>query len=134
MSAAVLDRLTGHVGDLGCAVVWLATFRYNRETWPDAVACSDSDLRPARLAQISKRLGLPAETVRRRATQLVAQGACAWEPAGLVVSEASLAEPGCRPLIDRSCADLVQMYATLGQFGVIARWRAESGLLIHRAA
>ncbi len=128
------DELRVYIEDLPCAMIWLETFRHNREHWPDhAPAGGDSDLRGARVAQLSSRLGLPAETVRRRVVQLVAQGACEWAGPGLIVSTASLARPECQRMIRRTGIDLVRMYASLGNLGVIAAWRAEDEPHLARA-
>jgi len=128
------DGLTASLDDLACGVIWLETFRNNREQLDDASAGDDAELRGARVSHVSDRLGMPAETVRRRAAQLVAQGACEWTRTGLVVPATALREPNRQRLIRRAGADLTRMYASLGQLGVIAAWQAEDRLTASRAA
>lgn len=59
---------------------------------PDAVR-PDAFRRPATVQQIADTLRLPYETTRRRATQLVARGACQRAGGGLIVPGAVLSSP-----------------------------------------
>jgi len=129
------DALTAYIGDPACAMIWLETFRNNREHWPDnAEAGGSAELRGARMAVISSRLGMPAETVRRRVAQLVAMGACEWDRTGLIVPATALETPEFARLAKRVGADLIRMYAALANYGVIAAWQAEGRSEISRAA
>jgi hypothetical protein len=81
------DILTGTFGDVSAAAIWLETFRSNNEARRGREYATDTiALSPVRPAAVAKKLGLPAETVRRRVAQLVAEGRCEWMREGLIAS------------------------------------------------
>ncbi|WP_309088215.1 hypothetical protein [Phenylobacterium sp.] len=111
-----VDLLTAEIGDVVDAAVWLEILRSNTaesDRGPDQRA----DRRAVRPALVARRLALPAETVRRRAAQLVSTGACDQVAAGLVISEEILARPQYAALAERNLADLRRMLAQLAQLG-----------------
>jgi hypothetical protein len=76
---------------------------------------------------ISKRLGMPAETVRRNAANLIEDGACVRWPAGYAVSEELLARPGLRTLLADNAANVQRLFAGLAERGLVQAWEQAAG-------
>lgn len=131
----MVDLLAIHVGDLVRGLILLAVLRANTETLPDEIrdggeAGPDSFVedvmrRPVRVAELSARLGVPDETVRRHAARLVKDGLCVRGPDGLVLPAHVLARPQFVQLMADNHANVARMFAALGRLGVIADWERQ---------
>jgi len=73
---------------------------------------------------IAMRLKLSAETVRRHAAELTEEGICLRAPAGLVIAEETLGQPGMRLLLAENAANVQRLMAGLAERGVIQAWDA----------
>ncbi|WP_334164954.1 hypothetical protein [Phenylobacterium sp.] len=136
----MVDLLAIHVGDLVRGLILLAVLRANTEDLtaevrgraaegPDGFT-SDAMRRPVRVAELSARLGVPEETVRRHAARLVKDRLCVRGPDGLVLPSHVLARPQFVQLMADNHANVARMFAALARLGVIAEWerqRAASG-------
>ena len=110
-------------GDLLSAAVWLELYRSNSEGLPDHVLARRHDQFTAvRVAAVASRLGLSAETVRRRVAQLVAEGRCEWTGQGVIVAPAFLEQPAFNQLAAQNARQLQRMFAALDRLGVLTTW------------
>lgn len=117
----LVDQLTSLLGAPTDAAIWLEILRSSTADGLGGVAEPASLARePVARQLIAKRLGLPAETVRRRLANLVAQGVCETAGHGVVVPAEVLARPAFLGLADRNLADLRRMFAGVAQLGVLA--------------
>ncbi|MDE2488262.1 MAG: hypothetical protein KGO51_12780 [Alphaproteobacteria bacterium] len=127
-----VENITTVFDGLVPGVVWFAVLRANTEDLPDtdrggagaseAEFIEDGRRRPVRPAEIARRLDAPAETIRRYAAELVEAGRLRRTPKGLIAPAAVLARPAALKIMKDSYADLMRMYAGLGQLGVLAEW------------
>lgn len=131
-SADYLLRLvattTAELGDVVNAAVWLEVLRSSHEHMPEAVGISMEDRRPVRITTLAKRVGIPHETARRRAAELVARGACELTREGVVLAPKVLDRPEFVRIVSANHTDLNRMFATLDQLGIVAAWEAEAGV------
>jgi hypothetical protein len=122
ISAEYMLRLvaaaTEVLGDPVSALIWFEVLRSSTEHLPDDAA-DELSARPARAAEVAKRLGLAAETVRRRLVGLVADGACLDSRQGYVTPPDLLSTGPFVQLARRNAADLTRMFAALAQLGVL---------------
>lgn len=110
----IVALATEAFGDAADAAIWFEVFRSNTEHDPRAARLgSESGRRAVTIATVARRLGVPAETVRRRLNGHIARGSCVWVPGGLVVPDAALESPAVVHLADRNLVDLKQMYVRL---------------------
>lgn len=132
----IVDLLSQHIGDLTRGVIFLDVLTANTEGLPDH-ECGDDDgldaasfvpdhrRKPVRVATLSARLGIPEETVRRQAANLVTDGLCVRRPDGLLVPAATLARPRALGLMADNSAYVGRMFAGLARLGVTAAWERE---------
>lgn len=131
----MIDLLAIHVGDLVRGLILLAILRANTVHFPDetrggddggpASFVADEERRPVRVAELSARLGVPEETVRRHAARLVKDRLCVRGPDGLVLPAHVLARPQFVQLMADNHANVVRMFAALSRLGVIAEWERQ---------
>jgi DNA-binding Lrp family transcriptional regulator len=130
-SADYLLRLvattTAELGDVVNAAVWLEVLRSSHEHLPEAAGICGEDRRPVRISTVAKRIGIPHETARRRAAELVARGACELTREGVVLAPKAMDRPEFERIMSANHSDLNRMFATLGQLGIVAAWDAEAG-------
>ncbi len=141
LSANYLLRLAEpislHIGDFVDGVILLAMFRANTEHLPDSEGgsadggwspesfVSDAKRHPVRAAALSERLGIPAETVRRRLTRLVSQNRCERTQNGYVITSRVMAREQLVSFVMDNQSHLHRMYAGLADLGVLAWWERE---------
>jgi DNA-binding transcriptional ArsR family regulator len=75
--------------------------------------------RPISINAIAASLGLPFETVRRRAKRLVAEGVCEAAPDGLRLCDATLISPGHRRAVEDTYATVRSLYGRLKRAGCL---------------
>lgn len=105
----MVESAAGSLGDPLGSLAWLQVLALSRA---DA---EGGPLTPVRLARVSKALGSPQETVRRRLNHLVDIGVCSWTREGLVISRAHLDRPEIARLADRNLVHVRRLYAGLAQ-------------------
>ncbi|WP_374471740.1 hypothetical protein [Phenylobacterium sp.] len=131
-SAEYLLRLVGvlsaELGDVVTSTVWLELLRSTHEHLPLEAGLSAERQQPASAAQLARRLGLPAETVRRRVGALAELGLCDLSPKGATLPVASFGRRDVVRILRNNQRDLARMFTTLGQLGIVAMWRADGSL------
>lgn len=120
----LVDVLTAELGAPLDAAVWFEILRSSTVEAEPASAGRPGGRVPVRAGVLSKRLGLPAETVRRRTAHLVSRSACELTSEGVLISEATLLRPEFARLAERNLADLRRMFMSLAEFGALADPRA----------
>jgi len=131
----MVDLLAIHVGDLVRGLILLAILRANTAHFPDETRGGDGGgpgsfvpdelRRPVRVAELSVRLGVPEETVRRHAARLVQDRLCVRQPDGLVLPAHVLARPQFVQLMADNHANVTRMFTALARLGVIAEWERQ---------
>lgn len=122
------------IGDLLDGLCWLEIYRSNVEALPVDLPAGGANLagpddvphdglrKPIAVTALAARLGLPQETVRRRATGLIARGACARVAGGLIVPGQALERPELSAVLAENAANLQRLYGALAQLGVLQVW------------
>jgi hypothetical protein len=85
------------------------------------------------LAAISRRIGAPAETVRRHATAMIAQGLCVQAPNGIVFADPAFATPTWTAFLQENAIAVQRMFAGLAERGVVDAWDRIAGFDCGRA-
>lgn len=73
-------------------------------------------------SEAARRLGLPAETVRRRLVQLHEAGHCMRDPSARFTAPVALGDPAWEPFVGELAATLQRLMAGLAERGVIESW------------
>jgi DNA-binding Lrp family transcriptional regulator len=128
----VIDTLMRSMGDLLTGVILMEVLRCNVEhLTPDqrggegeepADYVADGHRRAASISTVARRLGLPIETVRRNAVDLLDRGLCVRIKGGLLVPAEALARPVMIAFGAENLANLQRMFAALAQLGVLSVW------------
>jgi hypothetical protein len=84
------------------------------------------------VAVLSRRVRIPAETVRRHATLLVAGGTCRRGPRGLALSDPGLTDDVWSGLLKDNVIAVQRLFAGLAERGVVEAWDRMGGLPAHR--
>jgi DNA-binding IclR family transcriptional regulator len=109
------EALVVRFGDLTAALAFLPMLAA-------AAGAEEGEPAPATVAELARRTGLPAETVRRKVATLTARGYCIAGPAGCVVSGPGLLSPGCSSLVQEHAAAVQRLFAGLAERGIVAAW------------
>jgi DNA-binding Lrp family transcriptional regulator len=122
----------GHVGDPVTTLTGLEIILANTEGWSDADAggegadadsfVPDERRTPVSVAQLGARLGVPGETIRRHVRRLGEAGLCQRVGGGYIVPAEALAQPVVMGFAARNLMNLHRMFASLGEYGVLAAW------------
>lgn len=128
----VVETLVAITGDVLDALIFLEVFRQNIGHLPvqlpqgetlEARDMAPDDLRrPVSMLALAARLGLPAETVRRRIIQLVEADICERHKGGIIVPARAMARPAVQAAIVANAANLQRLFAGLAQLGVLDLW------------
>jgi DNA-binding Lrp family transcriptional regulator len=128
----VVELLMQAVDNLVSVALLFAIFRANvehvssevrrREGLEPGEVIPDGLRRPARLSEVSGRLGLAAETARRHVSDLIAQGWVIRTKGGLIMTAEALARPEITRFMEDNQANLQRLFASLAQLGVLAAW------------
>ncbi|HEV2530094.1 hypothetical protein [Phenylobacterium sp.] len=128
----VIDTVMRALGDLLTGIILIEVLRNNTEhLGPDlrgGEGLSPDDFvpdalrRPVSITAVARRIGLPIETVRRHAAELLERGLCVRVKGGLVVPTQALARPAMVAFSSENLANLHRMFAALSQLGVLAVW------------
>lgn len=129
-----VDAVSRSVGDIIAGLVLLGILTANTEHLPDHEAgvdgakaeafVPDALRRPVSVAALARRLRLAEETVRRHATQLVADGRCVRVAQGYLIPSEVLARPLWVGLMGENLSHLNRMFSDLAYLGVLAGWDA----------
>ena len=76
------------------------------------------DRAPVRIRELSRKLGMPYETVRRHARTLVQSGQCVEESGGLAVPAAVMRSPRAAAMLRRNYVNVVRVLRDLTRVGV----------------
>jgi hypothetical protein len=119
-------------GNLIDALVLMEVFRSNvehlshvqrgGEGFDPTDMVSDGQRIPVSISTVARRLGLPHETVRRRASDLVKRGVCARTRGGLIIPARTLAHPALRQQLGGNAANLQRLFSALARLGVMQVW------------
>jgi len=121
------EALVGRTGELIAGLVLLPLLAGSAGVErPDAVA-------GVSVAALSRRIGVPAETVRRHAAELVAAGVCRQGPAGLCLVDADFEAGVWAGFLRENVAAVQRMFAGLAERGVVDAWDRAAGLAAHRS-
>jgi hypothetical protein len=114
------DAVVTRAGDLVTTLVILPILTAAAGTDPEAAPA------PLSVAAIARRTQLPAETVRRHAAALVADGVCESGPRGLTLTDHPLVSPTWNSLLRENTVAVQRMFAGLAERGVVAVWEQMS--------
>ncbi|HEY0649952.1 Lrp/AsnC family transcriptional regulator [Phenylobacterium sp.] len=121
-----IDGLMRESGDAVTAVTLLATLvaALDEVPWPPEAewALAAVPFRSTTVAHVSRRLGLPNETVRRHATRLMEAGLCRKTPEGVSVAQDLLTRRPFQALADDHAHAVQRLFAGLAERGVVAAW------------
>lgn len=110
------EAVVGRSGDLVSALTLLPLL---------AITAGVDPSRPAptvAVAALARRTGMPAETVRRHAAELVAAGRCEGGARGLSLAAPALDAPAWRSLLRDNTIAVQRLFAGLAERGVVAAW------------
>jgi len=130
------EPISENIGDVVTGLIMLDTVAANTEHLADDEPgaqvettygfLADSERRPVSALELSRRLGVPAETLRRHMRRLVDRGLCVRAArGGYIVPVEALARPFFMQAIVDNQANVARLFAGLAEFGVIARWERE---------
>lgn len=121
-----VDGLMRESGDAVTAITLLAILVAALEEipWPPEAerVLSAVPFRSTSIAQVSRRLGLPNETVRRHTTRLVKVGLCRKTSEGISVAQDILTRPRVQAIADDHAHAVQRLFAGLAERGVVAAW------------
>jgi hypothetical protein len=135
----LVDPLSKHIGDLVTGLVLMQVFHANTEHlddiaggddgpgWTPDSFVPDRDRRPISAVEVARRLGIPAETVRRRLSRLVATDRCERNEAGYFLSGRILSRGLLVDFMIANQGYLHRLFATLAEYGVLSEWERELG-------
>lgn len=89
-------------------------------------AVIEADGQPISMQAIARRVQLSAETVRRRTHELAARSVVEITPTGVVAAAEFMASDAMNAIVSGNRGDLVRLFATLRDLGVVAHWQAGS--------
>ena len=131
------EPLSRHMGDLVTGLILMDMIHANTEHLADTEAgdpsggwsaegfVPDHVRRPVRATQLSERLGIPQETVRRHLQRLVEADQCERNKDGYLAPARILARaPFVQYMVDNQ-SHLHRLYTGLGDFGVLSEWERE---------
>jgi hypothetical protein len=121
-----LDGLMRETGDAVGAITFLAIVvaSLDEVSWPPEHdwALTAVPFRSTTVAHVARRLGLPAETVRRHVMQLIEVDVCRKTAEGVAPARDLLARPAIQALADDHAAAVQRLFAGLAERGVVAAW------------
>lgn len=130
------DPVSLHVGDLVSGLVLMDLAHANTQDFPDdaggqaqgwdaASFMPDDARRAIRPAELSERLGVPLETIRRHLRRLTEADRCERTENGYRVPARVLArEPFVQFMVDNQ-SHLLRLFGQLAEFGVLSEWERE---------
>lgn len=119
-------------GDLVDTLILLEVFRSNVEHLPPEQRGGEGfetgdmirneQRRPVAVSVLARRVGLPLETVRRRASALAARGACRRVRGGLILPAEVLANSLLHRSLAGNATNLARLFGSLSRLGVLQVW------------
>ncbi|MGA0608562.1 helix-turn-helix domain-containing protein [Phenylobacterium sp. VNQ135] len=126
-----MDVAHTEFGDVIACLLLFEIFRANTEHVGATIApelaqadglLDDRHRKPVRRSDLARRLGLPAETVRRHVLALQELGYIEARQGGLIVTAYALRRPRVVRFAAENAVHLRRMFAQLSQLGVLAIW------------
>lgn len=119
----VIETMGLH-GDLIDGLILMETFRSNVEHLPAdrPGMIADHERAPISANALAVKVGLPAETVRRRTAALTASGVLVRVRGGLTLPSATLTDPRVLSPFAANASNLQRLFATLSRLGVLRVW------------
>jgi len=121
-----VDTLMREAGDVASTLTLLAILVASLEDvpWPPEAewALPALGFKPTSVADVARRLRLPAETARRHVAQLMDTGLCRRTPEGVTVAQDLLTRPAFQALAEDHSASVQRLFAGLAERGVVAAW------------
>ena len=140
----VIEVLMRRLGDALDVVIVLKVFDLNTRGigpevlgGPGATAAdmiSDARRTPVRSTELARELRMPQETIRRHLASLIEGGLLARVRGGLIIPGAALAQPGTVDALTENVANLMRLFGSLSQLGVLQIWDDLSPPQSHRTA
>jgi DNA-binding Lrp family transcriptional regulator len=129
------EPITLHIGDLVTGLIMMDVVQANTEHLPDTEGggedlspsgfVPDSLRRPVRVSALSRRLGIPPETVRRHLASLVATDRCERREDGYLVPARVFARATFIQFMMDNQSHLQRLFSALAEFGVTSQWDKE---------
>lgn len=116
------EHLLVLTGDITSAVVLLGVTSHRTDLRPLLAGEAAPRRRPISTAALAQRLGLPAETVRRRITGLVEEAACVRVTGGFLTPEETFAEPAWDSFFADNATNVQRLFSGLAERGLVAAW------------
>ena len=121
-----IEGLMRESGDAVTAITLLAVLvaALDEAPWPPEAdwALTTVPFRSTSVAQVSRRLGLPNETVRRHITLLIEAGLCRKTAEGVSVARDILTRPPIQAMVEDHAHAVQRLFAGLAERGVVAAW------------
>lgn len=126
-----IDGLMRESSDAVTAITLLAILVASLDDipWPPQgeAALASAAFRSTSVANVSRRLRLPNETIRRHATRLVDAGLCRRTTDGISVAHDILTRPAIQAMVDEHANAVQRLFAGLAERGVVAAWEQMGG-------
>lgn len=131
----LVDPVIATAGSLAGGFTLLAVFDLNCRSFTEqdrgderegpAGFVPDELRRPVGVRAVAERLGLPYEQTRRRLAAFAAEGRCTRVGDGYLLTSENLARDDMLRAYRSSYANLVRMFASIGELGVLSEWEKE---------
>jgi hypothetical protein len=121
------EALVGRTGELIAGLVLLPLLAGSAGVERPAAIAGVS------VAALSRRIGIPAETVRRHAADLVAAGVCRQGAGGLSLADPDFEDGAWAGFLRENVSAVQRMFAGLAERGVVDAWDRVAGLTAHRS-
>lgn len=114
------------------ALILLEIFRSNTEAftadqrggegWEAGDMVDDARRRPVSVNEVARRIGMPAETVRRHVRRMAGRGWVVRVQDGFIVPARALSLPAVFPALATTGGNLQRLFGSLSQLGVLRIW------------
>lgn len=113
-------------GDLTRAALWFEILRATHAFVPEGLGLRPDQSLPVRLVAVALEVGVAPETARRQVAALLDLGLCERVRGGLRIAAAAASRPELATVLRQNERDLMRMYASLADLGVLALWAREA--------
>lgn len=119
-----VDAVQQRTGSRLDALLLLAIIYLNTEHLgaADLGVVPDELRRPARISDLAARMAMPAETVRRRVLNLIAQDRCERTERGLIVPARVMGAQSTMAVLAEHAPELQRLFYQLARLGILERW------------
>jgi hypothetical protein len=127
----LIEMMMRRLGDPVTALVLLGLARANMAALSDEARAADTlqpeaARQPVRRSALAAQLGLPAETVRRRLTELEQRGYCGVTRGGIMISMDFATRADSLRLLQENQGNLIRFLSRLRRYGLLDLWDAAS--------